>query len=1005
MNIFRLLHTIDGILNRLTPVAPLHSRRHGGTVQWLFILETQDSYESELSRETTELSAPVFPLHWKTNEDCEPCSLLGDYLIPSESSHATDSSGSPLPRPSKLQQAFSVDYKMIQVLSGLRAYLLILVDSAALTCRKDGSPDPDFVGNFPDQNARSALRIMREWSEEDFVANAKYWKDWPLASFLRNHLPPKPASWHYGPENTLFSGPLRVYVTRCIRYDTARPDADNFYRVVYGIAQSKRGFATVPRSFVLGALIKHRSKLSSPPNGIFDETKLVQFVDILLKGFRCPSILKELTQLEASTRASVDLPRRMGGAREDLRTILYGNSPPIELIRMVELSPGEVVSEYGQYPLSSSDWFDLIKQPRDFWATVPETVTSRLKFDFRSYPRAKVAEVLEPLKVRLITAMDSLRTFVAKPLQQALWKHLRSLEPFKLIGEPVTEFILRDLVARDHLIFGPQSEEEFVSGDYSAATDGLDIRVSKVILNRVLLHLSKEEQHLAPHMRDILFEQVLMYPGWSKLDPVLQQNGQLMGSILSFPVLCIANLFTYVLSLPEPLQSQVLSGRLKIDRLPVLVNGDDILFRASDEHYERWLLSIRTVGFTPSVGKNFKHSRFFTVNSEPLQYIKHIPKIPLPHLSILPGQSWVDAFDDGPLPPVPPQVRVDNVTQLGYLNVGLLTGQAKLTGRDTVGALPLSGWHSGSVLRACNPKMMHKFFLHYHKDEIRKQTRFDTTLNIFAHPYLGGLGFTVPEGVVPRFSEAQRSIARVLYDRAVSSYRGQASDYPLSSLLFLESTSKASSIIGHRRSFVEVAMYPLGTPFSENVSKFEDRSAVYPLPLTRPIDPETSPIVSTCRMSNKELHRLTKNAFRKEAPMLDIESMTSFPFIPVMLTRESFKDGILTSPSSCWYPEDLPPSIVPSVNSGSDQPSLLLPCDPNTVLVQVHSVELWELPRLPLAVRDSILNQKFKLRSYRSQLERENRSQEALEKKCRTRARIASRREYEWNFYLSPGEE
>jgi len=53
-----------------------------------------------------------------------------------------------------------------------------------------------------------------------------------------------------------------------------------------------------------------------------------------------------------------------------------------------------------------------------------------------------------------------------------------------------------------------------------------------------------------------------------------------------------------------------------IERAPVLVNGDDILFQAVDQaHYDTWLHAVREAGFILSVGKNYVSTKFMLVNS------------------------------------------------------------------------------------------------------------------------------------------------------------------------------------------------------------------------------------------------------------------------------------------------------------------------------------------------------------------------------------------------------
>lgn len=956
-NIYQLLSTIDGILSRLTAVQPSWKDRHGGPTQWLYLAETQDSHESELSRLASTLSAPSFPDPRGPKE-----------VAAQEPSIPCSEDGNPLPLPGPYQTSYSVDFRMVQVLSGVRAVLLVLVDSAALVChRPDGVADPSYIGSLPASNALSAVRIMASWPESAFVPNAKYWKDWPLARFLENPLPPLPLTWSpLSPEDPLFSGELRRFFTRASRFPWEHSQAPSFFRLVFGISQSKRGFATVPRSFVRAALVKHRHKLSTPPTGDPDFSDLRRFVKVLLRGFQAPLIVESLVRQEASTRASADVSRALGGSREDLREQISSALGNVRLVKIVEIFPGHVVSETGLLPPSRDEWRSILNQ----------MVSSPLRPPIL-LPRAKVAEVLEPLKVRLITAMHALRTFIAKPLQEALWRCIRDLPPFRLVGEEISIDVVRSLIERHYAAFGTEVHDlKFVSGDYSAATDGLDIRASKVILEEILNRLHPTEAWLRAPLSEILLEQVLEYPPWSQLEAVTQANGQLMGSILSFPILCIANLFTYVLSLPIELRSKVLQGRVPVHRLPVLVNGDDILFLASPQQHEAWLKAIQVVGFVPSVGKNFIHPRFFTVNSVPLEYVPDRRRNDLFWFMHLEGVSWADLDDYKPVSPYRP---LDEVHLYGYLNVGLLTGQAKLTGSARVGSLPLSGWHSGSVLQAMNPVQAHKWFLHYHLKEIREQTRFGLhTLNLFAHPLLGGLGFRVPPGVEPRFSEAQRVLARQLFLAASVIYEGQSKDYPLPAFAYLSNSEKASGVIlGHRLEKVEVVLYPYGSPLPEGASVFEDRSAFHMTPLSQPLDPEISPMVASCRLSNRQLTRLLSGSFRNERDLHPLELMGVFPFLPIRVDRETIRDGTVVPIVPVYVPQNFfwdesPPDSVPRPGPTVE---LLAPGDDGTALV-VPSIgppqELWELPTLSPRLRHEI-QQGYTLRDFRADLARADR--------------------------------
>lgn len=134
--------------------------------------------------------------------------------------------------------------------------------------------------------------------------------------------------------------------------------------------------------------------------------------------------------------------------------------------------------------------------------------------DARVLPTARVAEVLEPLKVRLITAMDALRSKLAKVLQETLWSFLRSSPVFVLIGEEISESLIHDLVKR-HLEDGGFLSDDFLSGDYSAATDGLNILFSKTVLSVILDHLHPDDVPFRDQIASVLLEQVIVYPGWT----------------------------------------------------------------------------------------------------------------------------------------------------------------------------------------------------------------------------------------------------------------------------------------------------------------------------------------------------------------------------------------------------------------------------------------------------------------------------------------------------------
>jgi hypothetical protein len=252
---------------------------------------------------------------------------------------------------------------------------------------------------------------------------------------------------------------------------------------------------------------------------------------------------------------------------------------------------------------------DLLKQSGIDEATgfplpTPKPVTQNLEFP--AYPPVgslpvRVEPILEPLKVRTITAGIG-DTFCLKPLQRAMWKALGD-EPQFCLTHGTNR--LDSAISRIHE--KSASGDVWISGDYSAATDSFSIEGSKALLEGILESIDHEPtkrwalKEISPHL--------LVYPKRyqevtpeGSLDPILQKSGQLMGSLLSFPLLCLLNDCTASFSGLSP------------DKY--LINGDDILMRAPEKVYPIWKEKVREFGLDLSLGKNYIHPRYGTVNSQ-----------------------------------------------------------------------------------------------------------------------------------------------------------------------------------------------------------------------------------------------------------------------------------------------------------------------------------------------------------------------------------------------------
>jgi len=217
-------------------------------------------------------------------------------------------------------------------------------------------------------------------------------------------------------------------------------------------------------------------------------------------------------------------------------------------------------------------------------------------------PLAEPISLAEPLKIRTITKGPPLTNFVLKPLQQWLWNALAQHKVTRLVGETATAGVIEE-------VLGPLREGElFVSGDYKAATNELRSFVSNVIAEEIAL-VCDLPVDTAVLFRRALTEHLLVNPK-DESDWRMQQNGQLMGSIVSFPVLCIANvaLCRWALEIGR-------GRRLRLQDLPLLVNGDDCVFRTNEMGKQAWRRICAAFGLKESVGKTYFSKRFLNINS------------------------------------------------------------------------------------------------------------------------------------------------------------------------------------------------------------------------------------------------------------------------------------------------------------------------------------------------------------------------------------------------------
>nr|QIC52827.1 MAG: RNA-dependent RNA polymerase [Apple narna-like virus 2] len=249
-------------------------------------------------------------------------------------------------------------------------------------------------------------------------------------------------------------------------------------------------------------------------------------------------------------------------------------------------------------------------------------------------PRAIPLGLAEPLKTRVITKGPAYLYTVLKPLQKKMWSVLKDHKAFQYIGEPTDEVSLS-------LRFGKKlgSDEFYKSIDYSNATNGLHSYVSEMIMEDIcdILKLYKAEKRLAKralteHLIVIKKKTAKLHAGqrsdWSDTfftdrwisgfdeegNEILsgqQTIGQLMGSILSFPILCMANALVCRIA-----YEQGMGKKYDLQSIPISINGDDALLRCNETVSKIHDRLASSVGLEPSIGKVYKSREFATINSQ-----------------------------------------------------------------------------------------------------------------------------------------------------------------------------------------------------------------------------------------------------------------------------------------------------------------------------------------------------------------------------------------------------
>jgi len=320
---------------------------------------------------------------------------------------------------------------------------------------------------------------------------------------------------------------------------------------------------------------------------------------------------------------------------------------------------------------------------------------------------AKFAKVLEPFKVRGITASNASIYQLGRMIQPVLHGALRREDgPFRFIGKRHNDTDINSVYAGVHFYTEEEriahmrdvrlpptgvsyySKTFFVAGDYKNATDNMhpdlpkkfidslekftDLSVDWIKVLRLTLgghEITYEDlpEFYYRFMESLPLDSPLreFYKDFKtyKLS-VLQRWGQLMGSPTSFPVLNLVNAAMFWVGCEEFYGRSLRWDRVLNEFRP-LFNGDDISFISNRSHYDIWKEVCAGCGLSLSPGKNYCTREFVNINST--SFMAKLMKV---------NNVYV----------------VESLSEGFLVNAGLLKGQAKvLADQREINVIPEGG--------------------------------------------------------------------------------------------------------------------------------------------------------------------------------------------------------------------------------------------------------------------------------------------------------------------------
>lgn len=589
----------------------------------------------------------------------------------------------------------------------------------------------------------------------------------PLAQYLKNELPPD-SDVVFKPQGAF----RRWFRNRLNAFN------DKNTHLWYSWFQMKRCCLPSSEDFISNTYKEHKASLTAPDPGddlTIDRVFLNPvFLDVLnhIKDSLPPYFDIPSSSLRSTQSACFGNTRGEGGQFAKLRDLAaipdhylgyfkdvgYGANPHHELLELdyyrVPFTSDLFRMDFYTKVLYNTNVVVTTREPygRDEWVSLD--AYEKEPIFWPKHLRCEIKGVVEPLKIRVISKGEPLAYYSQRKLQRALHDTMRIMPPFRLIGRPFCPTDLMDLkeVASE--------TDQWFSVDYSAATDGLSWKFSSRILAYLLRgfppEMSRALKVLGPH--ELYYPQLKKGRWVAAQYEATQVNGQLMGSILSFPILCLANLATYLLTMEdlhrekELCTEEVLQG--------VLINGDDMVYPAPKALWERHKEISEKLGLKMSVGKAYVHPRYANINSTSVSFDLSKSGTPreIPYLNV--GLFFQS--------PVQKKEALDEAIAREERDLARVKSGLAKSHHDTEGIVACINKLTAGALNEKKLRIILMEYISMHQETIKDETlsylivngrRVKHHRNLFTPISVGGMGILPPTGWRFKVKKIERVLA------------------------------------------------------------------------------------------------------------------------------------------------------------------------------------------------------------------------------------------------------